>query len=230
MEDLYEKWRKETKKVYSQYRNISHSYMVTVLNKEFVVLPHVFSPKYYANTTYFADRVPKIVGKRSVLEIGTGTGVIAIFCALNGAQVTATDINHSAVENCHINAEKHEVAMNIREGSLFEPIKVEEKFDFIFWNHPWNYTDEPEEDVLLKAGFDYKYEWLHQFFKGAKNHLLPGGKILLGTGGFARLDLMEQWAKEEGYMGTIIDKQTHTLAVDGTKTTDFIIYQFEQTT
>ena len=38
-----------------------------------------------------------------------GTGIIAVFCAFNGAKVTATDINPHAVENCKLNSERFDL-------------------------------------------------------------------------------------------------------------------------
>ena len=129
----------------------------------------------------------KLEGK-SLLEIGTGTGVVAIYCALHGKpkKVVATDISPMAVKNCQMNAGQYYLShccapdyFDVRKGSLFEPIGKDEKFDYIFWAFPWNCPDRDIEEVLkergregditpekinqLRAGLDPGYKFLRQF-------------------------------------------------------------------
>ena len=113
-------------------------YQVNVLGKEFVVLPDVFSPKYFVDTEFFARHVP-IKKDGSFLEIGNGTGVVSIFALLRGARiVVSTDINPQAVKNTKINAKLHGVEKKIviLEGDLFDPVNGM-RFDQIFWNPPF---------------------------------------------------------------------------------------------
>lgn len=77
-----------------------------------------------------------------ILEIGTGTGCVAIAIAANaaGARIVATDVNAQAIALARENAERAGVAGRIefREGSLFEPIGSDEiPFDAICSNPPY---------------------------------------------------------------------------------------------
>src|SRR5258708_3024379 len=75
-------------------------YRIVVFGKSIPVLPGVFSPKYFSDVAWFAKHIPRIAGKRSFLEIGTGTGVIGLFVALNGAhKLVVTNINPAAIQN-----------------------------------------------------------------------------------------------------------------------------------
>ena len=58
----------------------------------------------------------------TVLEIGTGTGIVAISLALNGSKVTATDINSKAIDLATNNAKKNNVSIEFLVGNQFEPI------------------------------------------------------------------------------------------------------------
>ena len=99
MEEKYNKYIEGTKKVLEDNKKDSSAYIINILNKKFLVLPNVFSPKYFNDTKIFASNI-KINPGEDFLEIGPGTGVISIFAALNGAKsVTAIDINPQAVKN-----------------------------------------------------------------------------------------------------------------------------------
>jgi len=56
-----------------------------------------------------------------VLDVGTGCGVHAIFAALSGARVTATDVSKKALSYAEFNAALAGVSLDLREGSLLEP-------------------------------------------------------------------------------------------------------------
>ncbi|MFH1978426.1 MAG: methyltransferase [Candidatus Aenigmatarchaeota archaeon] len=93
----------EVIETYEKIKSEKKPYTIKILGKELTVLPNVFSPKYFTDSKYFAEEIPKIVKNKKLLEIGTGTGVVSIFCALSGANVTATDINPAAIKNCKMN-------------------------------------------------------------------------------------------------------------------------------
>lgn len=72
-----------------------------------------------------------------VLDLATGSGIIAIFCAEKARKVIATDINPRAINFARFNAILNNVENKIefREGNLFEPVKGM-RFDLIIWNGP----------------------------------------------------------------------------------------------
>lgn len=70
-----------------------------------------------------------------VLEIGTGTGVVAIHCAKHGCRVTATDVVERALELARENAEQNRVDVDLREGDMFEPASG--RYDVIIFNPPY---------------------------------------------------------------------------------------------
>ena len=217
-------WFSETKRIYELIKSEKRPYDVSILNKRFIVLPGVFSPKYFNDTEYFATELPTIAKKGHLLEIGTGTGIIAIICAIHGLKVVATDINSRAVKNAILNSKKQSVSVDIRKGNLFKCISKNEKFDYIFWNHPWNKDTSKRKEILLKAGFDYKYEMIHKFIKESKKHITRKGKVLIGTGGFADIKDMTRYAKKEGYFVKCVRKKCFNLG-NRSKKTYFMIYQ-----
>ncbi len=77
-----------------------------------------------------------------ILDIGTGTGILAIVLAkeVQGAEIWATDISPPAIVLAKKNAEKHGVTDRIQflTGNLLEPLRHRRiAFDFIVANPPY---------------------------------------------------------------------------------------------
>lgn len=77
-----------------------------------------------------------------ILEVGTGSGAIAVSLAKNRPnwQIFATDISEEALQVAEENAHRHEVSDQITflHGDLFEPLAGRtEKFDWIVSNPPY---------------------------------------------------------------------------------------------
>jgi release factor glutamine methyltransferase len=82
----------------------------------------------------------KKFGCKTVLDIGTGSGAIAVSIAkYTGASVTAVDISPKALETAKRNAEKNGVSVNFILSDLFE--NVNGKFDLIVSNPPYIETE-----------------------------------------------------------------------------------------
>jgi release factor glutamine methyltransferase len=200
------KWQKELFEIYDRVRKESEPYISKQGKLDLVVLPNVFSPKYFTDSYLFAVKLGKIVKNKSLLEIGSGTGIISVICALKGAKVVATDINKNAVKNTKLNFKKFKLKGSIRIGDVYGPIKKNEKFDVIFWNHPFNNWKTPIKDVLLKAGLDYKYKSLNKYISQARKHLKSQGKLLIGTGNYADLKEMKKIASRNFYKLKLLDE------------------------
>ncbi|MFF4575800.1 methyltransferase [Streptomyces sp. NPDC001410] len=74
----------------------------------------------------------------SALDLGTGSGIQALHASQHATRVTATDVNPRAL---HITALTLALsgapAADLREGSLFEPVRNDETFDLIVSNPPF---------------------------------------------------------------------------------------------
>ncbi|OTA16257.1 ribosomal protein L11 methyltransferase [Xenorhabdus vietnamensis] len=103
------------------------------------VIPQVFLPS--PSQTHSTPLLIKNIDhhdftRKKVLDIGTGSGVLAIYCALHGASlIIATDIDdhilHHAKSNAYLNKVTNIHFMN---SNLFE--SVEGQYDYIFANGP----------------------------------------------------------------------------------------------
>ncbi|MER6333895.1 class I SAM-dependent methyltransferase [Streptomyces sp. NPDC001034] len=89
-----------------------------------------------ASTTLAGITVRTPVG--AALDLGTGSGIQALHASRHATRVTATDLNPRAL---HITALTLALsgapAAELREGSLFEPLRDDERFDLVVSNPPF---------------------------------------------------------------------------------------------
>jgi methylase of polypeptide subunit release factors len=222
-------WVDEVKSIYIKVRSHKDPYNIKFLNLKIAVYPSVFSPKYFNNTKWYAENLPLIIGKKSLLEIGTGTGAIAIYCSKKGSYVVATDINKEAVKCTQYNALNNNCNFPIFKGDVFKCLPKDTKFDFIFWNHPYNNSIDKMNDKLLIAGFDYNYNSLRSYISNAHLFLKnPNFGLLLGTGGQADVCTIDIIAKDNGYMLELLKYIEMPLSTDSKAPNDFRIYELKK--
>lgn len=139
------------------------------------------------------------VARPSILEIGTGSGCIAIACALAfpDCRVVATDISAAALDVARTNVERHGVTgrVSLVRADIFDG--VEGRFDLVVSNPPYV----PEGDLL---GMPPEFEWeprmaltcgpdglllVRRIVDGARAHLEAGGLLAVEVGaGMAALE------------------------------------------
>ena len=149
--------------------------VVAFLGMELVVLPGVFPPK--EDTALLAEHVP-IIGGMNVLDVGTGTGALAVWAARQGAaSVIAVDIAEAAVANAKRNVERLglEDCVEVREGHVVTSIAPSESFEVILANLPGRNKVAVDETSAAQWGTGFRAH--RALFEGAQRHLRPGGAI-----------------------------------------------------
>jgi len=78
-------------------------------------------------------------GRERVLDVGTGTGILAIKCALRGCYVVGIDVNKKAVRNAKFNAEINNVdhLTCFLCGDATTALRDECGFDVVVMNPPY---------------------------------------------------------------------------------------------
>ncbi len=223
---IQEEWEQKGREVFEEIKKHKEQYSINRNGIDLTIFPNVFSPAYFTDSYRFAENIAKIVWKHSFLEIGTWTGVVALCAALNGADVTFTDINPDAIKNAEYNFEKYKLHAKAYCGDVFDPIPKRMQFDFIFWNHPFNRGKNPNEEMLLKSWFDFEYIGLEEYISQAHWYLKPnGGRLLIGTGSFALLPDIEKIASTYGYKMILLEKTKTPLKANGIFDCDYEIYE-----
>ena len=177
---------------------------------EFDVTPNVLIPR--PETELLVEKaiawLQESKVRRTVADVGTGSGAIAVSIAVNvpDAHVLATDISHSALEVARRNAQKLNVANRIDfvQCDLLpphpDPISTEQHFDLICANLPYIPTETlhglpifgREPTLALDGGAD-GLNLFRKLMKIAPEWLAPNGLILLeieATRGIQALSLV----------------------------------------
>lgn len=116
-----------------------------------------------------------------VLDLCTGSGVLAVSAGLAGARsVTAVDVSRRAVFAARLNGALNRVRIRGRRGNLLDAVPGE-KFDVIVANPPYlpAVCDEPRGlERATEAGPDGR-RFVDELIDRAPDHLRPGGVLLV---------------------------------------------------
>lgn len=224
-------WIQNIENIYSRMCLVSEKGIYEAYcHTKIVVYPGVYSPVFFTDSFWFTKHLLAIIRKdTSILEIGTGTGIISIMLGKNSARkIVATDIVPAAVENTKANVRIHKLEniIEVREGDVYFPIRNTEKFDYIFWAHPFNNSPYPITDPLLRTGFDHNYNSLRSFIEGARNHVNQNGKLLIGTGDSADLETIREIANNSNYYMNLLVAESVPLEYGKPLQIEYRIYEF----
>lgn len=192
----------QTKKFLATHRNSDWN-KVKIQEHEFLIHPKVFQAGYFPSTAWFATELRKLLKTDShFCEVGCGAGVISCLLALANPklQITATDINPHASENTKLNADRFNLnsRISVFTGDVLDSLDPHICFDSIFWALPFGFLD-PGTPITLEEAqvFDPGYRAIRKLLHTAKNHLIPGGKLLLGfSSDLGHYELLQNIAQE----------------------------------
>jgi release factor glutamine methyltransferase len=148
-----------------------------------VILPGVLKPPSDAFMLAHELRREPLEEGLSVLDLCAGSGILAIVAAQRGArQVTAVDVSRRALLATRLNSRLNGVSVRALRGDLFSAVPGQ-RFDVIVSNPP--YVPSASEE-LPRRGAERAWEagpdgrlFLDRICAGAREHLLPGGVLLL---------------------------------------------------
>lgn len=158
---------------------------------DFEVTPAVLIPR-HDTEVLVGEALKRYPTARRVLDIGTGSGCIAVALArhLPEADVAGVDRSAEALEVAARNADRNGVAVRFLKGSLFTPVEGE-RFDLVVSNPPYIPTADLadlqpevrdfEPSAALDGGAD-GLDFYRLMIPAAPPYLTPGGWLMVEVG------------------------------------------------
>lgn len=148
---------------------------------DLVIAPGVLHPAHFASSRILAERLSHLdLHGRSVVDLGTGSGLLALVAARGGARVLATDISGVAVECARANAQRNALSdrVSVLESDVWDNFPAGTLFDLVVTNPPFY----PRAATSI-ADHAFASGDRHAFFSrlahGLRPRLHPEGALLL---------------------------------------------------
>ncbi|MFF5767773.1 HemK2/MTQ2 family protein methyltransferase [Streptomyces tanashiensis] len=145
-------------------------------------LPGVYRPQ--ADTWLLADALAReeLGPGTTVMEMGTGTGALALHAAARGARVTAVDVSWAAVIAAYLNALRRRLPLRVLHGD-FATRACGQRFDLVLSNPPYVPSPNPR---LPTRGAERAWDAgptgrmvIDRICAKAASMLRPGGVLLM---------------------------------------------------
>jgi methylase of polypeptide subunit release factors len=156
-----------------------------------------------ASSTLAQILVP--TGTGDVLDLGTGSGIQALHAVRTARRVVGTDVSRRALGFAALNAVLNGAELDLREGSLYDPV-AGERFDRIVSNPPFVITPRETPDVPAYTYRDGGFRGdglVEAVVRGAAAHLAPGGVAQLLGNWEVRGDRQEARERVLGWAGPL---------------------------
>ena len=172
-------------------------------------LPGVFRPRSDTWMLARALRSEIETGRRTVLDVCTGSGALALVAASERAEATAIDVSRRSVATVKLNAALRRLRVDARRGDLFAPVRGR-RFDVVVTNPPYV----PAEDDTLPtrgaarawdAGTDGR-ALLDRVCEEGPAHLAPGGVMLLVQSSICGTDATLERLRAAGLRAEVADR------------------------
>lgn len=160
--------------------------------------PQVFHPGFFFSTKLLLRSINTLPLKgKTLLELGAGSGFIAMHAEKQGALVTASDINLVAIEYLKKNRQRNGSSVRIVHSDLFDGIPLE-AFDIIAINPPY-YKKDPHspEDYAWYCG--KKGQYFERLFTDLGNYMHDTSQVLMILCDGCDIDMISSMAASKGF-------------------------------
>ncbi len=168
----------------------SHNKKVFYSDLVFRIPKNVYEP---AEDTYLMADNLEVSPRDTVLDLGTGCGILGILSASRASMVLATDLNPHAIRCAKENAQLNEVVrkMHFLQTDLFGPLRREPVYDVILFNPPYLPVEPSRNGSWLDAawtGGTSGRQVTDRFISEAPKHLKKSGSLFLVQSSLSGID------------------------------------------
>ena len=164
-----------------------------------------------SDDTFLLAENLEIKEEQSVLEIGTGSGLVSMYASLLTDDITATDINFNALELAEKNFKLNNInSIKLEFGDMFEPVK-DKKFDVILFNTPYLPTD---SDDIIDDDLNYAFDGglngrkvIDRFINEVSNHLNDKGIVQIIQSSLSDNDRTLDMFDRNGFVAEIAESE-----------------------
>ena len=154
-----------------------------------VLIPRPETEKLVSTVSTICSAIPSTDVSPSILDIGTGSGSIAVSLALEGYRVSAMDISPTALEVAERNATRLGAVITFFQDDILQPTHTAPRWDVIVSNPPYiclHEAAEMEPNVLMHEPHQALFVpdtdpliFYRAIAAYAMSHLTPGGWLCL---------------------------------------------------
>jgi len=134
---------------------------------------------------------------KKILDMGTGSGILALEAKKYTKDVTSSDIN----KECELKD------IRFIQSDLFENIK--DRYDLIIFNPPYLPEDrrEDKESALTTTGGKKGYEILERFILELRDHLNDNGKALIVFSSLTKREKVESAIRKNKFYYKVLEEK-----------------------
>jgi release factor glutamine methyltransferase len=178
-----------------------------------VIPPAVFHPGFFFSTRLLLRYIATLPLKdKTFLELGAGSGLIALYAAREGAQVTASDINQVAIHSLEMNSRSNRISLTVIHSDLFTNIPLQ-RFDMIAINPPY-YKKKPKTPADYAWYCGEQGEYFQQLFSNLQWYMHSQSIVLMVLSDGCDLEMIVKMALDNGFKLTCVFEKKNWIEVD----------------
>lgn len=170
---------------------------------QLTILPGVFHPGVFFSTKFLLNYLNNInFNDKSIVEVGSGNGLIAFNIALNARKVIALELSKIAIKGLQLNYQNNvkiipNHVLQIIESNLFENLS-KEAYNYIIVNPPY-YPNTIKNEAELAWNCGPNFEYFNHFFSQVGSYMQLNSKIIMVLSNQCNINKINEIANRNGF-------------------------------
>jgi len=178
-----------------------------------VLMPEIFHPGYLYSTKNLYQFAKGIdVQNKTVLELGAGSGMIALDCARRNATVYASDIQEKALQSMKESMTKNKLKLQLQLSDVFDGFS-KELFDIIFINPPY-YNKDPKHTLEYAFYCGAEFDFFTKLFSKLTMHIHLNSQVYMILADNCDCETIINISKQNSFKMNVVKKIKHLTEVN----------------